>query len=106
MPSGYPENVTASAVNATAFTVQWLAPNPHNQNGVIREYKIEVVESKSGNVTYFIVQSILQITVNNLHPYYVYHIRVAAVTVGIGPYSIEVSTQLLEAGQCFGVNII
>ena len=98
MPSGFPENVTANAVNATAFFVYWLPPHLHNQNGIIREYKIEVVDSKSGNVSYFTVQNMLQITVNSLHPYYNYHIRVAAVTVGIGPYSIEVTTQLLEAG--------
>ena len=100
VPSGFPENVTAHALNTSAMQISWLAPSPDSQNGIIRQYRFCIIELETGNVSCKTVENILQTTVTNLHPYYSYQVRVAAVTVGIGPYSTEVTLQLPEAGSC------
>ena len=38
----------------------------------------------------------LSVVINNLHSNYMYQVQVAAVTTGLGPYSVAVQSQLPE----------
>ena len=98
MPTGSPLNVTTTSVDATALLVSWVAPSADQQNGIIRQYHINLTESETGVITYYTVQNTLQTTLTDLHPYYNYQVTVAAITIGLGPYSTEATVQLPEAG--------
>lgn len=99
MPAGAPQNVSVSPINSTALLISWQPPSTELQNGVIREYRINVTESETRLISYLSVGTIMQTTVSNLHPYYSYQVSIAAVTVGIGLYSTEIAVQLPEAGK-------
>ena len=87
-------------MNSTTITLSWDPP-PFNQiNGHIQHYVVPVTEHENAlecqehsNYTQVILQS--------LHPYYTYTCRVAAVTTGPGPYTQNVTIQLLEDGKNF-----
>ena len=98
VPSGPPTSVSASAINSTALLASWMPPQRSQQNGIIRQYRINLTESETGVITYYTVQNSLQTTLTDLHPYYNYQVTVAAITIGLGPYSTEATVQLPEAG--------
>lgn len=79
------------------MTLSWFPPPASLLNGVIREYKIDVSERDTKNTLYLKSQS-TKMTLEHLHPYYSYDIRVAAVTVGVGPYA-TISMRTLEDGE-------
>ena len=99
VPAGSPMNVSVSAINSTSLLLVWVAPSMELQNGIIRQYYVNLTSTELGTYTLISVQNTQQTTLNNLNPYYNYQIRVAAFTIGIGPYSTEVTIQLPEAGQ-------
>ncbi len=76
----------------------WSAPPFEQVNGIIQHYVISITELETGQVT-TMTTSTLVIAVNNLHPYYTYECKVAAYTVGLGPYSHAVTIQLNEEGK-------
>lgn len=97
-PSNAPENISVVVVSSTSIEVSWTPPPAATRNGVIREYRISVVETDTGGqqdyvafMTNFVVQS--------LHPAYTYHISVSAYTVETGPYSTVQVLQTLEDGM-------
>ena len=55
-------------------------------NGEIEYYVVEVEEVHTGQMWIFHAVE-THINVGPLHPYYVYRCRVAAFTVGLGPFS-------------------
>jgi hypothetical protein len=89
-PDGPPAQVSGTAINSTSITVTWHPPAVINQNGDIVEYIVRVIETETGLVyKWNVIDTFL--TVSMLHPYYLYAISVAAVTIGIGPFSDEVN---------------
>ena len=80
----------------------WQPPTLEMRNGLIRQYKIIVVELYSGKITsHMSLQS--QTTLDGLHPHYTYSDSVAAVTISAGPFSENVTFTTLQArelGQC------
>ena len=90
VPTGKPQNVTVTAINATSLQFQW-SPIPLNmRNGLIISYSINVTEVESGS-TFFIQNIVNDVTVlTGLHPYYNYRVLVAGATViGTGPYALS-----------------
>lgn len=94
-PSSAPENVSVTAVSSTSIQINWTPPPPANRNGIIAEYRINVIEVDTGRqqdhvsfATSFVVQS--------LHPYYTYRFSVSAHTVETGPYSVVETFQTPE----------
>ena len=80
--------------------MSWQEPPPDTHNGVLRYYTVSVFEeatrtntllNTSGSITHF--------TVPSLHPYYLYRVRVAAATVGLGPYSSPITFLMPETGE-------
>ena len=72
--------------------LSWDPPLPDQQNGIIQSYSIVVFENYS-NTTFdsyhdYPNQTII---INNLHPYYIYQVSVAANTIGQGPFAVVVA---------------
>ena len=96
-PTSPPEQLSTFA-SSTSLTLMWSAPPFEQVNGIIQHYVISITELETGQVT-TMTTSTLVIAVNNLHPYYTYECKVAAYTVGLGPYSHAVTIQLNEEGK-------
>ena len=97
-PSSPPQDVQFNSANSTSVELSWLAPERSGQNGIIQHYLIRVIEEDT--LTQFqLTSSSTSATAVNLHPYYTYTFAVAAVTVGQGPYSQDVSVQTSEDGE-------
>ena len=98
VPSAPPDDVTGEALSSTSIVLSWQPPAPEMQNGIIRLYNVTVWESNTGNI--FISSTVYtNITVSPLHPFYTYHCSVAAVTIGIGPFSDAKEIQTLPDGK-------
>ena len=88
------------SLNSTHIYLTWEPPPPSQVNGVIREYRLNVTEDATGTVLqYTTTPNDRQITVGPLHPYYIYHCSVVALTVQLGPYTSVFSIQTEEDGN-------
>ena len=99
VPSGPPERLTAITSDSRTLVLSWQPPAERERNGVILTYTINITDVLSGATSLF-TTSATTYTVNNLHPYYVYHCSVAASTQeGRGPFTYRVPVEMPEAGQ-------
>ena len=85
-PSRQPQNVQLSALSSTSILITWSPPPVDDQNGVITGYLINLTEADTGTVLHMTSRT-TSLTATSLHPYYMYEVVVAAVTVAVGPYS-------------------
>ena len=85
----------AVPLSSTAISLTWMPPPLSSQNGIIREYTININELETGNVFQH-VSTTTSITVTTLHPYYSYSCTVSAYTVAMGPYTEAVTAMTLE----------
>ena len=76
-------NVTATAVNSTAITVQWDEPAP--ANGIIRGYNISYNITDSQMMVINEMASAGAVTVGDLMPFTFYQFTVTAFTIESGP---------------------
>ena len=85
-PTSPPREVSFSTVTSTTFTLSWIEPPSADQNGLIRQYQINITEVDTQmEFTYSVMTT--EFTVEFLHPYYCYTCSVTAVTISAGPYS-------------------
>ena len=99
-PSAPPEAITVIALSPYSLSISWQAPPPDSQNGEIRYYTTKMLEEETDTQTWLSTSnSSTNITVESLHPYYSYRVSVAAYSVGLGPYSLQTSVQMPEAGE-------
>ena len=77
--------------------LRWQPPQFDLQNGRIRQYLIQVIHNRTG-LTYTVVSSTNQYRLENLFPFHTYIFSIAAETVGLGPYSTQITVTTLEAG--------
>ena len=96
-PSGSPNVTYFSAQDSTTIFLSWSPPVADQQNGIIRGYRVRLLESKTGKVTFHIVSS-TSLTISSLHPDYTYELSVSAFTVVTGPYSSIVTITTPEDG--------
>ena len=96
-PDGAPDNVVSSNITSTSLTLTW-AP-PLIPNGIIRHYIIRAVEVNTGTNFTYQAQSRTTFTVGDLHPYYTYHFNVHAVTIELGPASLNHTVTTLQDGK-------
>ena len=97
-PTGFIENPVLSILSASELNFTWLPPPANQQNGIITHYIIvftEVTTSKSLQYT----SNTTSLFVYNLHPYYTYNIKIAAVTIEQGPFLSGISLAMPEAGM-------
>lgn len=98
-PSASPQNLMGSAGSTTLIDLSWDPPPAIDINGVIQYYSLRVLETETTRSWSF-VHAEPEISVGSLHPYHNYECKVAAYTVGLGPYTNTTSVQTLEAGIC------
>jgi len=78
--------------------ISWRQPLPEEQNGVIQSYIVNITTAETQqHVQHTTTNAVF--TAENLHPYYNYHISVAAVTVATGPFSEVLSQQTPQDGK-------
>ena len=87
-----------TATDSTTVLISWMPPPFQHQNGVIREYQVNVTETETG-IAYRLVTAATTLTVPSLHPFYTYDCIIAAVTIAEGPYSVEVNITMPEDGM-------
>lgn len=75
----------------------WIPPLEQEQNGFIEEYVINI--TREGNSLDQVVSVMTSLAISNLSPYTNYSFSVAAVTVGVGPFSPEVTVTMPEHGE-------
>ena len=95
-PSAPPQRLDVRSQSSTILQLSWTPPPYENQNGLIREYRINITEIETGRVFPFL-STVTSLSVSDLHPAYTYRCAVAAYTVGIGPSTV-MSIQLPEDG--------
>ena len=100
VPSGAPTNLTVVAFNSSAVQVSWDPPLPETQNGPINGYVLQITgintEEELEIQSY---EGPNDVTVPNLHPFYAYTYTIAAIGIGIGPYSTVLVFQMPEEGK-------
>ena len=74
-------------MDSTTVYLAWEPPPSDTTNGIIREYIIHVSVPTDTTDNFMEVSNATFHTLSNLHPFYTYEIKVAAVTIGPGPYS-------------------
>ena len=97
-PSGPPLGISAIALGPRVIQINWNQPLPMEQNGFIRSYKLNITEAETGQHIQLTTNN-TTITAGGLHPYFNYHISVAAVTVAVGPYTEIYSLQTPQDGK-------
>ena len=93
--------------SSDSISLTWDAPPHISQNGIISQYVIRILENDTGITTLY-YSNTTTMTVNDLHPYYVYKCSVAAETVDIGPYTAVFTLQLDEDCKyidCYASNV-
>ena len=69
-----------------------------NQNGIIREYKVNVTEVETGRM-WQLISITTSINVSSLHPFYLYEWIVSSFTIGDGPYTSVSTVMTPEDGK-------
>ncbi len=99
VPSATPTNVSGSVINSTALRLTWESPPVDQLNGILRGYVVNVTEVETGRKFQYSTDT-PEIVLSSLHPSYTYVCVVAAVTVGNGLFSLNVTIRTEEAGTC------
>jgi len=98
VPTDVPQNVVLTAINSRTLHISWTPPPIEHQNGIIREYRVNITERETG-MTFHLITAATSVTIPSLHPFYNYKCKVAAVTIGEGPYSVELTITMPEEGN-------
>ena len=89
----------AVSVNSRALSLTWSPPPPEDQNGIIRNYLVNISVVESGEHFHQLTSNTTVLVVDELQPYYTYSCIVAALTVGTGPFTEASVVQLPEDGM-------
>jgi hypothetical protein len=87
-----PRSVIVTATSSRSISITWQPPTTHN--GIIRQYRVRIIDQSTFTRTLTTTLETLQIT--GLQPYHTYSLQVAAVTILEGPYSLM---QLIQTHQ-------
>ena len=98
VPSAPPIMALTSLITSNGFTISWNPPGYNDQNGVIIYYSVSVVEVETGSIFQYISYT-TTLTIQPLHPSYTYQYRIAAYTIGLGPYSDPINITTAEEGK-------
>ena len=102
VPGGAPDNFTVDVISSTQILLMWQPPANEIQNGLVRFYRISVIEVQT-NTSYFYTQpsDSLARQIEFRHPFYDYVCSVAAVTIGPGAYTSPLTVRTFEDGKLF-----
>ena len=97
-PSAPPTMALTSSITSNGFIISWNPPGYNDQNGVITYYSISLVEVETGSIFQYTSYT-TTLTIQSLHPAYIYQYRIAAYTIGLGPYSDPINITTAEEGK-------
>ena len=104
-PSAAPQNF-AARFNATSYDsifLSWDPLPPEDQNGIILGYLINITDISREDTLQFSSDT-HNLSIESLRPHTTYTCLVAAYTsIGMGPFSTEISVQTLETSKCVHV---
>ena len=86
------------AADHSSIVLEWDPPPTLLTNGIITAYIIKVIERETG-LRFEHNTTATSITLDSLHPHYIYECRIAAKTVETGPFSTVFAVQVLMAGK-------
>ena len=98
VPDGAPLNPFGTVIDSRTLSFAWEPPVEEDRNGIIRQYRINIVEVDTGR-QFEVVSTTTSISVSSLHPYYTYQWVVSAFTIGAGPYSTSQTISTPEDGK-------
>ena len=99
-PTASPQDISANPISSSSLSITWRAPPQGKQNGVIRYYNVTLLVLPTGDHDWYnTTDSSTHLILTSLHPYYSYELEVAAVTIGLGPFSDRVRVTMPEAGD-------
>ena len=99
VPSGYPQNIEATAVSSRMFTLSWDPPNYEDRNGIIIGYVINVINTRRSETLQY-TSNTTALTLSTLSPYTTYYCIVSARTsVGTGPFSVVITLLTPQDGK-------
>ena len=104
-PSAAPQNFNAhfNATSHDSIFLSWDPLPPEDQNGIILGYLINITDISREDTLQFSSDTHNR-TIESLRPYTTYTCLVAAYTsIGMGPFSAEISVQTLETSECVHV---
>ena len=81
-PSAAPSSIRHETLSPTSIRVWWTPPSVQYRNGIITSYHLELNDTAGLRTT-----TETSHVVHNLRPSYTYGYRVAAFTVGLGPFT-------------------
>ena len=87
-------------MDSRTIQVTWDPPLAEEQNGVIQHYLV-VVMVRQTLTSLSLNATSTSLTLSDLHPAYDYSIEVAAVTIGVGPFSAAISVTTPDDGKKF-----
>jgi len=85
-PASAPRNVHHRIVSSTIVSLSWDAPLQADQNGIIRQYHINLTEVNTTR-QWHLISDTNTLLLSFLNPHYTYQYSIAAVTVSAGPYT-------------------
>lgn len=94
-----PSNLTLVDIGPTHIHIRWDHPPNDTHQGIIRHYNI-YVNVEETQLTHFFNTTAenTELLLTSLHPYFIYHMRVVAVTVEEGNYTL-LSARTHESGM-------
>ena len=97
VPTGTPVSIEARPIDSKSLLLAWEPPLTGVQNGIIREYFINISVAETGDKFQHQATNTTLI-IEDLHPHYTYSFIISAVTIGPGPYSEAYTIQMPEDG--------
>jgi receptor-type tyrosine-protein phosphatase Q len=91
-------NFTCSPLGANGIVVSWIPPPANSLNGVLRYFRVDITEEETSR-SYFEILLGHHGSLDSLHPFYSYTVSVAAVTIGPGPSSNNVTITTDQDGE-------
>ena len=101
VPSDSPTILRAISLSSYSIYISWSSPTI--PNGLIRRYHINIIEQNT-HTSWQIITINQYIEIVRLHPYYIYSITVAAVTIDEGPYSHSVDVVTYQDSEYCPIN--
>lgn len=99
VPSSSPQNYTIEAIDSRTILLAWNPPNIEDQNGIIRQYLARIVETETETEIQVATNQTSSLNVTGLHPHYTYQVSIAAVTIGVGPFTEAKTVRTPEDGE-------
>ena len=96
-PSMPPQSLSVIITTSKSLEISWEPPPSESNNGIIREYAVVIYSFHTGIEQYFTTVN-KNYSLSDLHPYTIYSIKVAAVTVETGPFTYPYNVTTFEDG--------